>query len=141
MSETGNQNRIREHYAALGYRLWRNNIGVLKDERGVPVRYGLANDSRQLNEQLKSGDLIGWRPRLVTPDMVGDVFAQFVSIDAKPDGWTFPNPTNRVIARKTGERMTAYEHAMAQLRWANMLRDEGGEAGFMIDPVRGFEPY
>lgn len=130
MSETGNQNRIREHYATLGYRLWRNNSGVLENKDGTPVRYGLGNDSKQLNEQIKSGDLIGWRPRLVTPDMIGDVIAQFVSIDAKPDGWSFPRPTNKA----------AYKRAMAQLRWANMIVAEGGEAGFIIDPLRGFEP-
>lgn len=141
MSEGANQNRIREHYASAGWRLWRNNSGVLTDINGRPVRYGLANDSKQLNEQIKSGDLIGWAPLLITPDMVGDVVAQFVSIEAKPDGWKMPNPTNRVIPRKPGERMTAYEHAQAQLRWALMLRNEGGRAGFMVDPVRGFEPY
>lgn len=129
MTETTNQARIRQHYADLGYRLWRNNVGVLRDARGVPVRYGLANDSRALNQQLKSADLIGWRPRLVTPGMVGDVIAEFVSIDAKPDGWVFPRPTN----------LGAYEHAVAQRRWARMVLADGGEAGFMIDPTRGFE--
>lgn len=132
MSEGSNQNRIREHYAAMGARLWRNNSGVLTDINGRPVRYGLANDSRQLNEQIKSGDLIGWWPRLVTPDMVGDVFAQFLSIEAKPNGWTMPSD------RAMGE---AAKRARAQLRWAKMVRNEGGQAGFMIDPLRGFEPY
>lgn len=141
MSEGGNQNRIREHYAEQGWRLWRNNSGVLEDKRGVPVRYGLANDSKQVNEQIKSGDLIGWRPRLITPDMVGGVIAEFVSIEAKPDGWKMPRPTHRMIARKPGERMTEWEHVQAQLRWANMIRNEGGTAGIMIDPFRGFEPY
>lgn len=128
MSESGNQSRIREHYAAQGWRLWRNNSGVLKDANGRPVRYGLANDSRQLNEQIKSGDLIGWAPRLVTAEMVGDVIAQFVSIEAKPGGWAFPRPTNRA----------AFAHASAQSRWAEMIRREGGLAGFMIDPIEGF---
>lgn len=132
MSEGSNQNRIREHYAQMGARLWRNNSGVLTDVNGRPVRYGLANDSRQLNEQIKSGDLIGWWPRLITPDMVGGVFAQFLSIEAKPDGWTMPSD------RAMGE---AAKRARAQLRWSKMVRDEGGQAGFMIDPLRGFEPY
>lgn len=130
MSETGNQDDIREHFSAQGWRLWRNNVGVLLDKRGVPVRYGLANDSRQVNAGIKSGDLIGWWPRLVTPDMVGDVFAQFVSIEAKPAGWTFPRETNR----------DAFAHASAQRRWARMVAADGGISGFMIDPARGFEP-
>ena len=54
----------------LGWRLWRNNVGVLKDERGVPIRFGLANTSKAVNGELKSGDLIGIRPVLITPDMV-----------------------------------------------------------------------
>lgn len=124
MSEGGNQSRIREHFAAQGYRLWRNNSGTLPDANGRPVRFGLANDSKAVNEQIKSGDLIGWRPRLITPDMVGDVVAVFVSIEAKAVGWRFrPND----------------KRAAAQLRWAEMVVREGGEAGFMIDPARGFE--
>lgn len=129
MTESSNQARIRQHYSALGYRLWRNNRGVLRDARGVPVRFGLANDSKQLGDTLKSADLIGWRPVLVTPDMVGDVIARFVSIEAKPTGWSFPAPTNR----------DEFAHCDAQRRWARMVLAEGGEAGFMIDPIAGFE--
>lgn len=124
MSETGNQNRIREHHAALGYRLWRNNSGALLDANGRPVRFGLANDSRALNEQIKSSDLIGWYPRLITPDMVGGVFAQFVTVEAKPDGWRFRPSDKRAVAQK---------------RWIDMVIEEGGIGGFMIDPARGFE--
>jgi hypothetical protein len=125
VSETGNSNRVRTHFAELGARLFRNNCGVLKDRNGRPVRYGLANDSKALNQQLKSSDLIGWKPTLITPDMVGGVFAQFVSIEMKADGWRF---------RPTDER------AVAQRRWLDMVRNDGGLAGFMIDPARGFEP-
>lgn len=131
MSEGGNQSRIREHYDALGARLWRLNTGALVDQTGRLVRFGLANDSRALNEQIKAGDLIGWYPRLITPEMVGDVVAQFLSVEVKKDGWTFPRPTNK----------KEFAHCSAQLRWAKMVRAEGGEAGFMIDPTRGFEPY
>lgn len=130
MSDGGNLGPIRQHYADLGARLWRCNTGALTDSRGVPVRFGLANDSAALNKQLKPGDGIGWYPRLITPDMVGDVIAQFLSIEAKRDGWVFPRPTNK----------EAYAHCVAQRRWARMVRDEGGIAGFMIDPARGFEP-
>ena len=137
MSETGNSNRIREHYSDDGYRLFRNNCGALPDRSGRLVRFGLANDSKALNETIKSGDLIGYRSRLVTPDMVGDVIAVFVSIEAKENGWSFP----RVGPIKTPRGgLSDYGHAVAQLRWADMVRAEGGEAGFMIDPLRGFEP-
>lgn len=126
MSESGNQSRIRQHYADLGYRLWRNNSGVLPNEHGTPVRYGLANESKPMNDRVKSHDLIGWRPRLVTPDMVGEVVAIFVSIDAKPDGWRLTPGDKR---------------GQAQARWARMVLADGGEAGFMIDPLRGFERF
>lgn len=129
MSETTNQAAIRAALTAQGYRLWRNNRGALRDKRGVPVRYGLGNDSDALDKVLKSSDLIGWRPVVVTPDMVGQTVALFVTIEAKPDGWTMP-----VYARDTD-----YAHAAAQKRWIDMVVREGGEGGFMIDPVRGYE--
>ncbi len=139
MSESGNQDRIRAHYTGtLGARLFRNNVGVLLDKTGRPVRYGLGNDSKAMNETIKSGDLIGWTPRLVTPDMVGSVVAEFLSVEVKADGWKFPRPGPTHDAKG---RLTAYGHALAQLRWAQMVRAEGGTAGFMIDPERGFEPY
>ena len=138
MSEGGNQNRVREHYALMGARLWRNNSGVLNDVNGRPVRFGLANDSRALNEQIKSPDLVGWMPKLITPDMVGDVVAVFLSPEIKRDGWRFPKPG----PLKDGNgRLTEYGRCMAQKRWADMVVEEGGIAGFMIDPTRGFEPF
>jgi hypothetical protein len=124
MSEADNQNRIREHYCTQGYRLWRNNSGVLTDKRGIPVRFGLANDSKAVNEQIKSGDLIGWRTVTVTPDMVGTHLAVFVSIEVKENGWRFRPSDKRAVAQK---------------RWADMIRADGGEAGFMIDPIKGYE--
>ena len=125
MGETANSNRARTYFAEQGARLFRNNVGQLLDPNGRPVRYGLANDSKALNQQLKSSDLIGWKPTLITPDMVGGVFAQFVSIEMKADGWRF---------RATDDR------AVAQRRWLKMIEADGGIAGFMIDPARGFEP-
>ena len=55
-------------------RLYRNNCGVLRDQRGVPVRYGL---------QPGSADLIGWRTITITPEMVGQQVAVFTSIEVK----------------------------------------------------------
>ena len=130
MSEAANQNRIRDHFAQQGVRLWRQNVGALKDATGRILRYGLANDSAELNRQLKSSDLIGWRPLLVTPDMVGQAVAQFVSVEVKDDGWRFPRPTNR----------SEYARCDAQRRWLRMALADGAFGGFMIDPVRGFEP-
>ena len=88
------------------------------DKSGRPVRYGLANDSKALNETIKSADLIGWRSRLIMP---GDVppeglrVAVFVSIECKEAGWEY-NPND--------------EHEKAQKRWADMVNAAGGVACF-----------
>lgn len=118
-SESNVQSRVRLAAAEQGCRLWRNNVGVLTDERGVPVRYGLANDTKKLNERLKSADLIGWRRVLVGPEMVGSVVAQFVSIECKREGWKF-SPNN--------------EREVAQQRWATLVTADGGFARFATGP-------
>lgn len=55
-------------------RLHRNNTGVLRDQHGRPVQFGLAKGS---------ADLIGWTTRTITPDMVGQQVAVFTSIEVK----------------------------------------------------------
>lgn len=87
MKEAPIQDRARLQAAQLGWHLWRNNVGVLVDASGRPVRYGLANDSAALNKVLKSADLIGIRPVLITPDMVGSTIGQFASVECKREGW------------------------------------------------------
>lgn len=114
MTEAAVQSRVRLEAAQKGLRLWRNNVGALLDSRGVPVRYGLANDSPQLNKVVKSGDLIGWRPVRITPAHVGTLLAQFVSRECKKPGWKF-----------NGD-----EHERAQLRWAEAVMADGGDAAF-----------
>ena len=85
----------------------------VKDERGVPIRFGLANTSKAVNGELKSGDLIGIRPVLITPDMVGKVIGQFVSRECKESHWKY-NP------RDTRD--------VAQGRWAALVNSLGGDA-------------
>lgn len=113
-SETAVQAVVRLEAARRGVRLFRNNVGVLQDDTGRPVRYGLANDSKQVNEAIKSGDLIGFRPVLITHDMVGAVIAQFVSRECKRAGW-----------RYTGKGREA-----AQMAWAVLVATNGGDAAF-----------
>lgn len=119
-SEAAVQADARLAYDALGWRISRNNVGVLLDKRGVPVRYGLWNETAALNHQVKSSDLIGWRPRLITPDMVGEVIAQFVARECKPEGWTLAPPTDRA----------RYAHEQAQQRFIDMLNADGGDGAF-----------
>lgn len=113
-SEAAVQSRVRLEAARKGLRLWRNNVGVLLDATGRPVRYGLANDSQALNKVVKSGDLIGWRSILITPSHVGSRLAQFVSRECKRPGWKF-----------TGD-----DHERAQLKWLEAVTSDGGDAKF-----------
>lgn len=102
MSESPVQAAIRCEAARLGAHLWRNNVGVLPDARGVPVRFGLGNDSARVNDVLKSSDLIGiYR-------------GKFVAIEVKAPGWNGP--------RTPRER--------AQEAFINLVRLNGGLAGF-----------
>ena len=113
-SEAAVQAAVRLEAARKGVRLFRNNVGALVDSRGVPVRYGLANDSKQLNEVMKSADLIGWRPLLIEPRHVGTVVAQFVSRECKRPGWHY----------------TGADREPAQLAWAQLVTAGGGDAAF-----------
>lgn len=68
-----------------GIRLFRNNVGVLRDENGTPVRYGLCTGS---------SDLIGWTAVTITPSMVGRKLAIFTAQEVKTEA-------GRVTAEQT----------------------------------------
>lgn len=121
-SESNISSRTRLAAVAKRWRLWRNNRGAGKMESGSYVRFGLANDTKALGDKLKSGDLIGWRPVIITPDMVGKVIAQFVSVETKAEDWR-PPPKD-----------TKDEAAAAQYLWADLVNREGGYAVFINDP-------
>jgi len=91
---------IRLEASRVGWRLWRNNVGVAFDANGRPVRYGLANDSAQLNQQIKSSDLIGIAPRVITPADVGRTLGQFVAIEVKRQGWRPSAAGGREVAQQ-----------------------------------------
>lgn len=121
-SEAGVQSRVRLEAAQKGVRLWRNNVGALKDVDGRPVRYGLANDSKALNERVKSGDLIGWRRHVVVPADIGRTLAVFVSRECKPPDWRPP---------RSGDELERFE---AQQRWAQLVQRDGGDAQIVQGP-------
>lgn len=118
--EAWTQSVVRLEAPRHGIQLFRNNVGAWKerdpDTGSVKrvVRYGLMNDSQEVNERWKSGDLVGLRPVLITPAHVGHVIGQFVSRECKHPGWTW-----------SGD-----QHEMAQLAWAGLIMKNGGDARF-----------
>lgn len=113
-SESAVQSRLRLAASRRGMRLWRNNVGAGYSEDGSFMRWGLANDSKQVNTVIKSGDLIGIRPIVVQPTDVGKLIGQFVSREVKHGSWKYSGTSREV----------------AQLNWANLVNGLGGDAAF-----------
>lgn len=113
-SEGRAQSEIRLEAARAGVRLFRNNSGALKDEFGRLVRFGLGNESKAINDRLKSSDLIGWRRVVITQDMVGTTLAQIVAREIKHPGWTYTG-TDREVAQKA---------------FIDLMNADGGDACF-----------
>jgi hypothetical protein len=98
-----------------GMRLWRNNVGATYTKEGNFIRYGLANDSKQLNSVVKSADLIGVKPIRITSEMIGKVIGQFVSYEIKNPHWVYRGTP----------------HEMSQHRWLELIKMLGGDARFI----------
>jgi hypothetical protein len=115
MRESAVASHIRLDAAQQNVELWRNNTGAYEDFTGRWVRYGLCNDSKALNSVIKSSDLIGSTPVMITPEMVGTVIGVFTAIETKPEGWVF---------RQSDKR------AVAQQAFHDIVKKSGGYAGF-----------
>jgi len=115
----------------VGCRIFRNNVAMAwvgngKTERGVgmPMYVGphdvVIRDARPLHAGLHkgSGDLIGWMPVVVTPDMVGSTVAVFVSPEIKTQ-------TGRASAD--------------QKTWINAVNRDGGRAGIARSAAEAVE--
>lgn len=118
-SEARVQSIMRIEAAQVGVWLTRNNVGAFMDpESGRLVRYGLANETKQQNQAIKSADLIGFRKRVILPTDVGSTIAQFVSRECKAEGW----------------RYTGTKREVAQAAWRDFINTNGGDAAFASGP-------
>lgn len=102
-SEAGATKQVRLEAAEQDIMLWRNNVGVARDQSDRVIRYGLANDSAGMNRNVKSSDLIGLRPT-----------GQFVAREVKAPGWHY----------------SGNDHEKAQLRFLELVLAHGGDAAF-----------
>ena len=114
LSEGAVQTNERLAASQAGGVLWRNNSGAYLDDYGRLIRYGLANDSKRVNEITKSSDLIGITRVVVTPDMVGTTVAIFTAVECKAEGW----------------RYAATKREKAQLNFINLVKTLGGIGRF-----------
>jgi len=108
------QAEIRVEAAQKGMTLWRNNVGAAQDASGNYFRFGLANDSVKMGKMIKSSDLIGIRPVVITQDMVGQTIGQFVAREVKREDWTYKGT----------------QREAAQLKFIELIKSLGGDAGF-----------
>ena len=130
-TEAWAQQQDRMRLARTGGAGWRNNVGATQSKChehrcggkivcgrcGTPpqqVRYGLSNDSTKLNKEVKSSDIIGIIPRLITPAMVGQIIGQFAAIESKRPGWHY----------------TGTQHEQAQAAFHMLIVSKGGFATF-----------
>lgn len=109
-SEAQVQQLIRLEASRLGCRIWRSNTGALPDKTGRIVRFGLCNDSAELNKKIKGSDLIGIRPVVITPTHIGQTIGQFVAVEVKESIWKY----------------SGTEREKAQLAFGNLVLSLGG---------------
>lgn len=115
-SEAVVQQQVRLTMARIGALMWRNNSGAYQDESGRWVRYGLCNDSKQMNDRIKSSDLIGPTPLLIEPRHVGQTVGVFTALECKPTGWHLTPGDKR---------------GQAQQRFIDLVVGIGGFGGFV----------
>ncbi len=133
-SEAVVQSEIRAEAGRLGILLWRNNVGACTDETGRTIRYGLGNDSPQVQRRLKSSDLIGcvsenWgKPGNFYTVPVG----RFIAVECKAEGWKFPDLWRGLQPSDMDAATFATDKArtLAQWRYLKLVHDAGGLAGF-----------
>jgi hypothetical protein len=116
--EAAIQQRVRLRAAEMGTPLLRNNSGAVTTDDGRHIRFGLGNDSPEINKRFKSSDLIGIWPVVIMPEHVGRTLGLFFAVECKAPGWNY---------RETDE------HAAAQARFGQWVTNHGGIFRFATD--------
>ena len=123
-SEDWVQSNLRMAAAREGAVMWRNNVGATKTKEThvcpscrfkfevmkPPLRWGLCNDSSKLNACLKSSDLVGVVPRVISSSDVGKTLGQFAAIEAKRPSWQWKGD----------------KHEHAQAAYGSLVMSKGG---------------
>jgi len=117
MSEAAVMQRVRLKVSQNGDRLFRNNVGVLRNDDGTYVRYGLANESPAMNKVLKSSDLIGIKRILINQEHVGSYIGVFTAYETKKGDWSYKGN----------------DHEVAQWNFLKLVSSLGGIARFVND--------
>lgn len=118
MVESKVQALARVEASEQGLRIWRNNVGVAFDKKGTPIRYGLANESAQMNRVIKSSDLIGIKPILILPEHVGQTIGQFIARECKASDWRYMHSPREA----------------AQKKFLDLVNSLGGDGQFLTGP-------
>jgi hypothetical protein len=115
LSEAAVQNNVRLAASRRGIVNFRNNSGAGKIEgENRFIRWGLCNDSKNLNAQYKSSDVIGIKPVVIHQAHVGLTLGIFWARECKPSNWK--RPSN--------------EREFAQQRFIELINAHGGDARF-----------
>lgn len=111
-TEVSVMQQVRLEATRRGARLFRNNVGVATED-GRVIRYGLCNESSQVNNVCKSSDLIG-----ITPVVCGcgQRYGVFTAYEVKKPTWKFLESDKR---------------AVAQLNFVKLINSLGGIARFI----------
>lgn len=101
-----------------GSRLFKNNSGVAFTEGGRPVFFGLGNEGKKSETDIRTPDDVGWTEITITPEMVGKKVAVFTCIDSKKLGFVV-KPNYTVGTREYGQN-----------KFFQQVINAGGIAGF-----------
>lgn len=82
----------------------RNNVGALKDAKGRWVRFGLCNETKGMNEVIKSSDDICIIPYVVKPKDIGRKLGVFLGVEHKKRDWVYTGE-GREVAQANFQRM------------------------------------